>query len=132
LAFEQLLIHTLEVYRRTGATDRFGQPQSVNPRQHEVGGETLVHTYPCRAFMNAGGLEFNERDIDTFSRQFCVYTTVDVDINEDDALRCIGVDGHIIFGLLKIKDSETKYDSKGPHHCEFTCWEQAGPGKAAG
>lgn len=132
MPFRDLLIHTVEVYRRTGAADRFGQPQSVNPRQHQVGGETLVHTYPCRAYMNAGGLKFAERTIDTFERQFVVYTDIDVDISEDDALRVIGVDGHIIIGLSKIKDSETKYDANGPHHCEYTVWEQAGPGLAAG
>jgi hypothetical protein len=138
LPFNDLLIHTLEVYRRVidadGAqvTDRFGQPKSVNPRQHQVGGETLVHTYKCRAFMSAGGLKFAERMIDTFERQFTVYTDLGVDINEDDALRCVGVDGHIIFGLAKIKDSETKYDANGPHHAEYTVWEQSGPGKAVG
>ncbi len=82
--------------------------------------------------MKSGGLLLNERMIDTFERYFVVYTGIDVDIQEDDALRCIGVDGHVIFGLLKIMDSETKYDSTGPHHCEFTAMEQAGPGKAAG
>jgi hypothetical protein len=132
VSFEALLIHTVQVYRRTGAVDRLGQPESINPRQHTIDGETLIHTYPCRAFMSAGGLRMNERMTDTFERQFTVYTSVDVDIHEDDALRAIGVDGHIIFGLSKIKDSETKYDSTGAHHCEFTIWEQAGPSKAAG
>lgn len=138
MPFTDLLIHTLEVYRRaqnpdgSPVTDRFGQPESVNPRQHQVGGETLIHTYPCRAFMSAGGLVMAERVTDTFERQFTVYTDVDVDINEADALRCTAADGHRIFGLSKIKDSETKYDSSGPHHCEYTVWEQAGPGNAAG
>jgi hypothetical protein len=132
VALNQLLIHTLEVYRRTGETDRFGQPKSQNPRQHTVSGETLIHTYPCRAYMSAGGLVMQERMIDTFERQFTVYTDIDVDIHEDDALRCVGVDGHVIFGLSKIKDSETKYDARGPHHCEYTIWEQAGAGVAAG
>ena len=138
MSFSRLLIHKLEVYRRekdgdgNPLVDRFGQELSINPRDHQVDGETLVHTYPCRAYMKSGGLLMNERMVDTFERYFVVYTDVDVDIREDDALRCIGVDGHIIFGLLKIKDSETKYDSRGPHHCEFTVWEQAGPGLAAG
>lgn len=139
MSFERLLIHSLEVYRRqteddgvTRKTDRFNQELSINPRQHEVDGETLIHRYPCRAFMSAGGLLMNERMVDTFERQFTVYTSTDVDIREDDAVRAVGVDGHIIFGLSKIKDSETKYDSSGPHHCEYTIWEQAGPGRAAG
>ena len=95
MPFADLLIHTLEVYRRaenpdgSPVTDRFGQPLSSNPRQHQDDGETLVHTYPCRAYMNAGGLVMAERMIDTFERQFVVYTDTNVDINENDALgRC--------------------------------------------
>ena len=131
-----LLIHTLKVYRRTETngvrdTDRFGQELAVNPRQHESDGETLVHTYKCRAYQKSGGLLLNERMVDTFQRYFMVYTEIDVDINEDDALECLGVDGHSLFGLLKIQSSETKYDSRGPHHCEFVCIEQSGPNMAA-
>ncbi len=130
--YSGLLIHTVEVYRRTGRTDRFGQPESVNPRQHEIGGETLLARYPCRAYMSAGGLKMEERMIDTFERQFTMFTECGVDIREDDAVRVLASDGHVIFGLSKIKDSEIKYDSTGPHHCEFTVWEQAGPGGVSG
>lgn len=130
-----LLIHHVEVYRRAveeanpgvQKRDRFRQPLSVNPRQHTIRGETLVGVYPARAWMSAGGLKMEERTIDTFERQFTMYTDVDVDINEDDSVRCLDGDGRVIFGLSKIKDSEIKYDRFGPHHKEFTIWEQAGP-----
>jgi hypothetical protein len=132
LALNQLLIHTVEVYRRSGATDRFGQPKSVNPRQHQVGGETLVHTYPCRTYMKSGGLLMNERMIDTFEKVNILYTDVGVDIREDDAVRVVDANGYETVGLCKIKDSEIKYDSRGPHHCEFTLWIQDGPDRFIG
>lgn len=137
--FSTLLIHTVEVYRRTTEAadptvqkkDRFGQPLSVNPRAHTTGGETLVHTYSCRAYMSAGGLKMEERMIDTFERQFTVFTEVEVDIREDDALRVLDADGRVIFGLSKIKDSDLKYNSGQAHHREFAVWEQAGPDQGA-
>lgn len=134
-----LLIHTVEVYRRAAEVgnpdeakkDRFGQPLSVNPRQHQVGGENLIATYPCRAWMSAGGLKMEERTIDTFERQFTMYTGVDVDIRENDAVRALDADGRVIFGLSKIKDSDLKYNAGSPHHREFTIWEQSGPDQGA-
>jgi hypothetical protein len=134
VAFTDLLIHTVEVYGRatevedgTAKLDRFGQPLSVNPRQHEVGGQTLVATYPCRAYMKAGGLVMMERAIDTFERVYEMFTDVDALIYEDDAVRILDADGEVLVDLAKIKDSETKFDSTGPHHKEFSVWVQSGP-----
>lgn len=137
--FSSLLIHTVQVYRRTTEAadptvqkkDRFGQPLSVNPRQHTVGGSELVGTYPCRAYMSAGGLKMEERMIDTFERQYTMFTEVNVDIREDDALIVTDADGRVIFGRSKIKDSDLKYNAGQPHHREFAIWEQAGPDTGA-
>lgn len=133
MSFSGLLIHTVEVYRRREVDgkrvrDRFGQELSINPRQHEIGGETLVGTYPCRAYMKSGGLLMEERMVDVFQRIFMLYTDHTVDIREDDAVRVYGENGHVIIGLAKVKDSEVKYAMHTPHHAEFTIWEQAGPG----
>lgn len=123
-----LLLHEVEVYRRSGRTDRFGQPVDVNPRQH-VAGENIVARYPCRAYMKSGGLVMQERSIDVFERRWIMYTELDADIREDDAVRIIDpVDGREILEISKISDSEVKYDSIGPHHKEFTIWNQGGPG----
>ncbi len=42
------------------------------------------------------------------------------------ALARLDADGKVLVRLAKIKDSETKYDGDGPHHKEFSVWEQAG------
>jgi hypothetical protein len=134
VAFTDLLIHTVEVYGRaaedetgTAKLDRFGQPLSVNPRQHEVGGQTLVATYPCRVYLKAGGLVMMERAIDTFERVYCMFTEPDTLIYEDDAVRVLDQNGRVLINLAKIKDAEEKYDGAGPHHMEFAVWEQSGP-----
>jgi hypothetical protein len=134
VAFTDLLIHTVEVYARatvvaggTAKLDRFGQPLSVNPRQHDVGGLDLVATYPCRTYMKAGGLVMMERAIDTFERVYEMFTDVDALIYEDDAVRILDADGVVLVNLAKIKDSETKFDSTGAHHKEFMVWVQSGP-----
>jgi len=132
-----LLIHTVEVYRRAVVTegpdtgdyvrDRFGQPLTINPRQHEVGGETLVHTYPCRAYKKTGGLLNNERMTDTFERYYEMFTETGVDIREDDAVRCIDANGNLVFERGKIRYVEPVYDGFGPHHVEYVVWIQDGP-----
>lgn len=132
---EALLIHKVEVYRRATESanpavqkrDRFRQPLAQNPRQHPIGGETLIAIYPARAWQPSGGLKMEERTTDTFEREWKVYTSVGVDIREDDSVRCLDGNGRVIFGLSKVKNSEVKYDRLGPHHCEFVAWEQSGP-----
>jgi hypothetical protein len=127
VSFEALLIHTVQVYRRTGAVDRLGQPESINPRQHEVDGETLIHTYPCRVNRGRGGLLMNERMIDTFEQLWCMYTMPDVDIRTDDACRVLDSNGAEIVPLSKCKVKSNAADSTSTHHLEFDLWAQSGP-----
>lgn len=133
MALEGLLLHHVEVYARIAdeqgkqKRDRFGQPLSVNPRQHEVGGEYLVATYPCRSYMKTGGLLMEDRMVDVFQRVYMMYTELGALIYEDDAVRVLDANGKVLINLAKVQDSETKYDGIGPHHKEFTLWEQAGP-----
>lgn len=133
VSFSALLLHTVEVYARaaegdgTQRVDRFGQPLSINPRQHQTGGETLVATYPCRVYMKAGGLIMAEKQIDTFERVWTMFTEVDAAIYEDDAVRVLDADGNVLINLAKVKDSDVKFDSTGSHHKEFSIWEQSGP-----
>lgn len=130
MAFSDLLIHRVEVYARSGRKDRFGQPVDVNPRQH-VAGETITATYPCRVWMKAGGLVMMERAIDTFERVYAMYTNLDAEIYEDDAVRVYDPQtNEEIIALAKVKDSESKYDGRGAHHKEFTIWVQSGPSPA--
>lgn len=133
MSFSGLLPHTVQVYRRVEsspgvrAVDRFGQEKSQNPRQHVTDGETLIHTYPGRAYMTTGGLAFAERAVDSFERQFKVFLDIGCDIREDDAIRVLGATGEVVFGLAKVKDSSVIYNSGTAHHIELTAWEQSGP-----
>lgn len=133
MSFASLLIHTVEVYRRTEdgdgnrLTDRFGQELSINPRQHEVDGETLVHTYPCRINRGRGGLLMNERMVDTFEQLWCMYTLPDVDILGDDAVRILDENGAEIVPLSKVKIKSNAAAMRSTHHLEFDVWAQSGP-----
>jgi hypothetical protein len=121
-----LLIHQLEVHRRSGKTDRFGQPVDVNPRQNTQG--ELVSLYPCRITRGRGGLTMRERAIDTFETRYCVYTEPDADVREDDAVKVLdALTGDVILPLSKITNKSVTYDGVGPHHLELEIWSQKGP-----
>lgn len=123
-----MLIHTVEVYRRVdGAVDRFGQPLSVNPRQHEIGGETLVHTYPCRVNRGKGGLKMESATVDTFVQTWRMYTCTGVNIITDDACRVLDQDGNELVPLSKVQVKSAAADSTHTHHLEFDLWAEAGP-----
>lgn len=128
-----MLIHTVQVYRRTESspgvrvTDRFHQEESVNPRQHEVDGETLHGTYPCRLTRGRGGLTMMERSVDVFETRFKLYTMLNVDINADDAVRVLDETGAELLGISKIAIKSQAADALGGHHLEFDIWSQGGP-----
>ena len=125
--FSELLVHTVDVYARSGRKDRFGQPVDVNPRQH-VAGEAIVATYPCRVYQRSGGLTTVERSIDVFERIWEMFTEADADIREDDAVRVTDADGNVLINLAKIKSEERVFASGlAPHHRQYAIWEQSGP-----
>ncbi len=119
---EDLLVHQVEVHRRSGRRDRFGQQVDVNPRQHTVGEH--VATYPCRLTRGTGGLTMQERAVDTFETTFRLYTSLDVDILSEDAVRVVDGAGNELLGLSKIKNRSVASDGEGPHHLEFVIWSQ--------
>ena len=119
-----LLVHRVEVYARSGRRDRFGQQKDSNPSQ--LVGDPIA-TYPCRVYMKSGGLEMEERNVDVFARVWEMFTDLDADIREDDAVRVLGQDGTVLVTVAKIKDAETVFDGTGPHHKEFMVWEHTGP-----
>ena len=124
--FSDLLIHTVEVYRRTGLKDRFGQPMSVNPRQNISAGEALVHVYPCRVDRGTGGLTMQERSIDVFETMWEMFTNPDVDIRTDDACRVLDEVGNELVPMAKCKVKSAAADSAHTHHLEFILWAQSG------
>jgi hypothetical protein len=130
--FSDLLIHTVQVYRRIEDSqgrrrvDRFGQELSVNPRQHEVDGETLVHSYPCRVNRGKGGMVMAERMVDTFVQRWEMFTLPDVDIITDDACRVLDENGNELVPLSKVMVKSVAAGATGAHHLEFQLWAQSG------
>jgi hypothetical protein len=123
--YSTLLPHTVQVFARSGRVDRFGQPVDVNPRKHREA--DIIGTYPCKAYMRSGGLVNQERSIDVFERVHEMFTELNADIQENDAVRVLDETGAVFINLAYIKDSETKYAGMRPHHKEFTLFEQSGP-----
>jgi hypothetical protein len=131
MSFEGLLIHKAEVYRREEINgqpkvDRFGQQLSVNPRQHEIGGETLFATYPCRANLARGGLLQEERFVDTFQQMWKIFLKPYVDIETTDAVRILDEDDNEIVPLSKVQLKAVAANGISRHHLEITVWAQLG------
>ena len=122
--FTELLVHSVEVYSRSGKTDRFGQPKDSNPGQTTG---SPVATYPCRIDLESGGLALMERAEDAYERVWTMFTEHDVLIYEDDALRVLNADGDVLVNKAKVKVSERLSDSLVGHHREWTLIEQSGP-----
>ncbi len=116
-----LLIHTLEVYRRSGRTDRFGQAEDQNPRQH-TGDPTA--TYPCRVTRGTGSLQMQERAVDVWVTKYEVFLEPDADVLETDGVRVIGQNGEELMAMGKGTNKTIVYDGEGPHHMEFDVWSQ--------
>ena len=128
MAIDDLLVETVQVYARSGRTDRFGQAKDSNPSQ--ITGSPVA-TYPCRVNLKSGGLEMEERNIDVFARIWQMFVKPDANVNENDVVRVLGSDGSTVLVTSAIvKDVETVYDGVGPHHKEILVWERTGPNPA--
>ncbi len=128
MAFADLLVQKVQVFARSGRTDRFGQPKDSNPSQ--ITGSPVA-TYPCRINLKSGGLEMEERNIDVFARVWLMFVKLDASVNENDVVRVIGSDGStVVVTSAIVKDVETINDSTGPHHKEILVWERTGPNPA--
>lgn len=119
-----LLIHTVEVYRRSGRVDRFGQPVDANPRQHS---SAPVATHRCRVTRGKGGLVMMERALDVFEQRWTMYTELGADIQTDDAIRVLNEKGEEIVPMCKIINKSEAAGMVGGHHLEFALWAQSGP-----
>ncbi len=124
MAYEDLLPHTVEVYRRSGETDDFGQPVDANPSQIDTSSPTA--TYPGRLVNKSGGLTMEERSLDVFVTRFTLFTGV-VDIIESDAVRVLDIDGSEILPVAKIESKDLHHAFGTPHHLEISIVTQSGP-----
>lgn len=122
---EHLLVHRVTRTRRSGRRDRFHQKVDVNPQSPQTG---ATAEYPCRAYQKSGGMVMQERSVDVFERYWIMYTALDADILEDDSVTITDPKtGRMVLAKAKIASSEVKHDMNGPHHLEFTLWNQGGP-----
>lgn len=124
MAFESLLIHTVEVYRRSGEEDAFGQPVDFNPSQ--VTGDP-VHTFPCRLNRKTGGVAMEERSRDVFLTQNVIFTMPGIDIREDDAVRVLDETGAELLPMSKIDSKDFATDLSTTHHWEIKIITMTGP-----
>ena len=126
--FSELLIHELQVYRRSGAVDRFGQPVDANPSQ----AGPLTATYSCRISSKSGnqigGRVQDEYSHDVFEVNFRVFVEPTADVREDDTV--LVLDPRTGFELMpkaKVWRKSTISDMNDVHHLEIDCRAQRGP-----
>lgn len=120
--FAGLLLHTAEVYRRSGDVDRFGQPVDQNPTI--VG--PLTSSFRCRLTSGRGGRINDERSRDVFEVTYDLFAETDADVMEEDTVKVIDANGTVLLPYAKVKLKETKYDRTGPHHLELQVVVQRG------
>mgnify|MGYP001573210218 CR=1 FL=1 len=119
-------MHEVEVRRRSGATDRFGQPVDANPTEGATG--ALVGRFKCRLDPGKGGLVNQERSRDVFEVRHMLYMEPDADVREDDTIKVTDTrTGTVLLPSAKVKVKGTSYDARGAHHLEVEAWVQRGP-----
>lgn len=124
--FDELLVHEVEVRRRSGSVDRFGQPTDSNPTK--LSAAAVVATYPCRMTRGSRGRANEERSLDVFADQLELFVAPDADIQEDDALKVTDpATGDVLMPLAIVKLKNLVYDGIGPHHLEVHALVQRGP-----
>lgn len=125
MSFEALLTHKVEVYRRSGDVDEYGQPVDQNPSQIPLGDP--LHIFPCRLNIKSGGLAMEERSRDVFLTKNVIFTMPNIDIEEDDAVRVLDENGNELLPISKIDLRETYTASTSAHHWEIQIVTMAGP-----
>lgn len=121
--FAGLLLHTAEVYRRSGDLDRFGQPVDQNPT---ITGP-MTSTFRCRLTSGRGGRVNDERSRDVFEVTYDLFAEVGADVMEEDTVKVVDPStGTVLLPYSKVKLKETKYDLNGAHHLELQVVVQRG------
>jgi hypothetical protein len=120
-----LLIHTVEVRRRSGRVDRFGQPIDHNPSRTSEG--DYVGSYSGRVYTKSGGLTNEERSRDVFEDLRYLHLEPEADVREDDTVRVSDSDGREVVPWAKVKQKRFIYDRLTLHHLELVLQIQRGP-----
>lgn len=122
--FADLLIHELDVHRRTGQVDRFGQAVDQNPSQ----AGPLTGTVPCRLSSPKGGRINDERSTDVFEVTHKIFCLPDADVREDDTVVVRDpVSGYVLLAAAKVRRKSPISDAAGIHHLELEAVTQRGP-----
>lgn len=112
MSYDALLIHTVEVRRRDGATDRFGQP--VEPR----GDRFADAVYRGRLSGLSGAERFGERSHDSVVQTAKVFLEAGAILAEADLVTVRDRDGTILAGPADVTEVTPAYDAFGGHHLE--------------
>ena len=118
--FDQLLIHRADIERRDpGVRDRFNQRTLHNI----VAGSDV----PCRITRGVGGRVNTERSIGVFEVQHEIFFKPDADVNEDDLLTVVDLDGYTILPPAVVQQTRVAYAGLDePHHLEVIVLVQRG------
>lgn len=118
--FEDHLVHTVEVRRRSGRADRFGQP--AEPRS----ADTPLATYAGRLTVATGGERFAERSHDVVVTTHTLFLEVGADVREDDKITVLDEYGRTLIAMANPTLVSRPRDSAGEHHVEVKITEVRG------
>lgn len=124
MAFDELLVHTANTFRRSGDRDEFNQPVDTQR------GDAYLVSEPCRANVKSGGEQFGERSIDVIVDKGVVFFGPDADIREDDAMEVYAADGDTLIVGLQANITQVRPVTDGTglvHHIEVDIQTVRGP-----
>jgi hypothetical protein len=126
--FTNLLIHELQVFRRSGDVDRFGQPVDANP----TFAGPATGSYPCRISSKSGnqsgGRDTDDYSQDVFEINYRVFVDPDADVREDDTVMVL--DPRTSYELMPkalVTRKAVVSDGVAAHHLEIDCRVERGP-----
>jgi hypothetical protein len=110
VSYDALLIHHVEIRRRTGALDRFKQPIDTMP---------VVATIPGRIDVPSGGERFTERSRDVVIYSHKLFLPAGTELYEADRVTVRrSATGDVLCEDGEVTEVQVVDDSSGPHHVE--------------
>jgi hypothetical protein len=113
MSYDSLLIHDVEVRRRNGQSDRFGQPVEPSPDRFADA------VYRGRLGARSGGEQFPERSHDVVVETAKVYLQLGAELSESDRVTVRDPrTGRVLAQNCDVTEVTVAEDSQGPHHIE--------------
>ena len=110
--FEDHLVHTVEVRRRNGNTDRFGQP--IEPTRTSPASATYVG----RLTLGKPSERFTERTHDLVTSTHTLFLPLGSDVAEEDRITVRDESGNVLVDWANVTGVTTPRGFFGPHHIE--------------